>query len=257
MPDPPRPQRTIGVFETLLIIDGAPIELEAHLERLGQSVRELFCAELPAGARELVHERASRLVIGRLRLTVAPREDGSLAAAAITAVVGPDDLFPAWERAIALRPFVIRGGLGAHKWADRDGLAWSEAGEAEGSLPLLLDAGEEVLEAARANVFVVEDDVLLTPAADGRILPGVTRARVIETALALGLEVREQRLGLARMIAAGEAFLTGSVRGIEPVRAVGEAELGPPGEAVGELAAELKRAWVGGGVPGSARTRTY
>jgi para-aminobenzoate synthetase / 4-amino-4-deoxychorismate lyase len=94
-------------------------------------------------------------------------------------------------------------------------------------------------------VFAVEDGVLLTPAADGRILPGVARARAIETAVSLGLEVREQRLGLERMIAAGEAFLTGSVRGIEPVGSVGDSKLAPPGEAVNELAAEIKRGWLG------------
>ncbi|MFI4990358.1 MAG: aminotransferase class IV [Solirubrobacterales bacterium] len=245
MPDPPRPDRTIGLFETLLVIDGSPIELERHLERLGWSVRELFSQPLPADARALARERAAPLQVGRLRLTVAPRDDGSLAAAAVAAVVDPDDLFPSWERAIALRPFVLPGGLGEHKWADRERLAWAEAGESEGWLPLVLDLGGQVLEASRANVFAVEDGALVTPAADGRILPGVSRALAIETARRLGLEVREEQLGVPRMIAAGEVFLTGSVRGIEPVRAVGDAELGRPGQAVAELAGELERAWTG------------
>ncbi len=238
------PDRAIGVFETLLILDGTPIELEGRLERLGWSVHELFGAELPAGVRELVQERSEPLSVGRLRLTVAPRGNGSLDASAVTAVVDPDDLFPSWERAIALRPFVIPGGLGAHKWADRAGLAWTEAGEADGWLPVVLDAGNEVLEASRANVFAVEDGELVTPAADGRILPGVSRARAIETARALGIGVREEPLGVDRLIAAGEAFLTGSVRGIEPVRSLGDAELGPPSAAVAELASELKRDWM-------------
>lgn len=239
------PDRAIGVFETLLILDGSPIELDAHLERLGWSVRDLFGAELPAGVGELVSERASALPVGRLRLTVAPGGDGALGAEAVTAAVDPDDLFPSWERAMALRPFVIHGGLGAHKWADRAGLAWTESSEAEGCLPLVLDAGGEVLEASRANVFAVEEGVLVTPAADGRILPGVARARAIEAARALGLAVREESLGVDRLIAAGEAFLTGSVRGVEPVRSVGDAELGPPGDAVAALAAELRRMWMG------------
>jgi para-aminobenzoate synthetase/4-amino-4-deoxychorismate lyase len=245
VPDPPRPDRTIGLFETMLVLDGAPVELDRHLDRLGASVRELFGASLPADARGLALERAAPLRVGRLRLAVAPREDGSLAAAAVAAVVDRADLFPSWERAVALRPFVLPGGLGGHKWADRERLAWAEAGEAEGWLPLVLDAGEEVLEASRANAFAVEDGVLLTPAADGRILPGVSRAQALETARRLGLEVREERLGLQRMLAAGEVFLTGSVRGIEPVRAVGEVELSPPGPAVVELAAAIERAWTG------------
>ena len=249
------PDQAIGVFETMLVLDGSPIELDPHLRRLSASVRELFGAELPPGTRELVLQRASPLPVGRLRLTVAPRDDGSLGTAAVTAKVDPEDLFPSWERAMALRPFVIPGGLGEHKWADRDGLAWTEASEAKGALPLVLDSGEEVLEASRANVFAVEDGVLVTPAADGRILPGVARGRAIETAGSLGIEVREARLDVERMIAAGEAFLTGSVRGIEPVSAVGETALGPPGELLAELTAEMRRSWMGTSASSSARAR--
>jgi para-aminobenzoate synthetase/4-amino-4-deoxychorismate lyase len=229
----------------MLVLDGTPIELDPHLGRLSASVRELFSAGLPPGTRELVQERAAPLPVGRLRLTVAPRDDGSLGTAAVAAKVDPADLFPSWERAIALRPFVIPGGLGKHKWADRDRLAWTEAGEAEGALPLVLDSGEEVLEASRANVFAVEDGALLTPPADGRILPGIARARAIEAAGSLGIEVREERLDVQRLIAAGEAFLTGSVRGIEPVGAVGETALGPPGALLAELISEMRRSWMG------------
>jgi para-aminobenzoate synthetase/4-amino-4-deoxychorismate lyase len=239
------PDRAIGVLETLLIVDGSPIELEAHLERLHWSVRDLFGADLPAGTRELVLERASPLALGRLRLTIAPGPRGELGAGTVTAAVDPEDVFPAWERAIVLRPFVIHGGLGAHKWADRTGLARAESRESDGFLPLVLDGGGEVLEASRANIFAVEEGTLLTPAADGRILPGVARARAIEAARTLGIDLREETLGIERLIAAGEAFLTGSVRGVEPVRSVGEVELGETGETVAEIAAEMKQAWIG------------
>jgi para-aminobenzoate synthetase/4-amino-4-deoxychorismate lyase len=237
----------MGVFETLLILDGAPIELDAHLGRLSASARELFDAELPSEARDLALEHASPLALGRLRLTVAPEAGGALAADVVTASVDPESVFPAWERAIALQPFVVHGGIGAHKWADRSGLAWAAAMEAEGGLPLVLDVGGEVLEASRANLFCVADGKLLTPALDGRILPGISRARAIEAARSLAIEVREETLGIEQLIDAGEAFLTGSVRGIEPVRSVGEAQLGTPGEAVREVAAELRRIWMGKG----------
>jgi para-aminobenzoate synthetase/4-amino-4-deoxychorismate lyase len=228
----------------MLVLDGSPVELDPHLRRLRASLRALFGAELPPRTRELALERSAPLPVGRLRLTVAPRDDGTLGAAAVAAKVDRDDLFPSWERATALRPLVMPGGLGEHKWADRDRLAWTEAGEAKGALPLVLDTDEEVLEASRGNVFAIEDGVLVTPAADGRILPGVTRARAIETAGSLGIEVREECLDVQRLLVAGEAFLTGSVRGIEPVRSVGETELAPPGELLEELASEMRRRWM-------------
>ncbi len=251
MPDQPwAPDRSLGIFETVLVLDGEPVELDAHCERVALSARELFGRELPPRARELVLERAATLSVGRLRLTVSPREDGSLEVAAATAAIDPDDLFPRWERATALHPVVLAGGLGAHKWADREGLASAEDRAPRGCLPLVLDEGQQVLEASRANLFAVEDGALLTPPADGRILPGIARAKAIETAGRLGVEVREEAFALARLLACREVFLTGSVRGIEPVRAIADVRLAAPSPLAGELAAELERSWRNASRPG-------
>jgi para-aminobenzoate synthetase/4-amino-4-deoxychorismate lyase len=255
MPDFPCPDPAIGVFETLLVLDGEPVELDAHLQRLRASVRELFAAALPPDADALVLERAAPLPVGRLRLTAAPGPDGVPALDVVTAAVDPENVFPAWERAIALRLFLVEGGLGAHKWADRNGLAREEATAPDGALPLLVDIGEEVLEASRANIFAVEGELLVTPPTDGRILPGVARARAIESARALAIEVREEPLSAERLLECGEAFLTGSVRGIEPVSSVSDTQFSATGETVAALTAELRRRWTGGRAARSAQTR--
>ena len=244
MPELLRPDPAGGVFETLLVLDGRPIELEAHLERLSRSVGQLFGAVLPVDTRELMLESVSALSVGRVRLTAILGLDGVVNTAVVTAAVDPEDIFPAWERGVVLKPSLLRGGLGAHKWADRAGLSRLEAGGPERSVPLLLDVGEEVLEASRASVFAVEAETLITPSTDGRILPGVTRALAIDTAASLGIEVREEALALERLLAAGQAFLTGSVRGVEPVRSLDEAEFEVPGATVCALAAEMKQRWV-------------
>jgi para-aminobenzoate synthetase / 4-amino-4-deoxychorismate lyase len=242
------PDRASGVFETLLVLDGAPVELDAHLTRLRASVRALFGAELPGQIVRRAFEASTALALGRLRLTVAPVAGGAPNALVVdvaACTVDSEQLFAPWERAVALDPLTIVGGLGAHKWVDRRRLTTAATGAAD-RLPLVLDDGEEVLEVSRANVFAVEGGVLLTPAADGRILPGVARARAIEAARDLGLELREEPFDLRRLLAAGEAFVTGSVRGVEPVRAVGAAALAAPGEEARAVAAELRRRWIGG-----------
>jgi para-aminobenzoate synthetase/4-amino-4-deoxychorismate lyase len=242
------PDRASGVFETLLVEDGAPVELDAHLARLRGSVRALFGVEPPGEVVRRALEASAALPLGRLRLTVAPAPGDAPDALVVDAVTCPVDaaqLFPSWERAVALGPLTIAGGLGAHKWVDRRRLATAAARATSDRLPLVLDEGEEVLEVSRANVFTVEDGVLLTPAADGRILPGVARARAIDVAGALGIELREEPFDLTRLLAAGEAFVTGSVRGVEPVRSVGDAALAGPGEEARAVAAELRRRWIG------------
>jgi para-aminobenzoate synthetase/4-amino-4-deoxychorismate lyase len=85
---------------------------------------------------------------------------------------------------------------------------------------------------------------VVTPPADGRLLPGVTRAQAIEVARALGLEVREEPVSLDELARADEVFLTGAVRGVEPVRrCTGLAEW-DSGEVTGRVAAELRRVWL-------------
>jgi para-aminobenzoate synthetase / 4-amino-4-deoxychorismate lyase len=225
-----------GVFETLLVRDGRAVEVAAHLARLRSSVERLYDEPAPPELERLVADGARGLPLGRLRLTVAPNGGAALAADVRTAAVETAAVFPDWSRAVTLAPLVVEGGLGDHKWADRTLLERAEA-DAGGALALVVDADGTVLEASRASVFAVEGAAILTPPADGRILEGVARRRVLELA-----PVREEPISLERLLAADEVFLTGSVRGVEPVRACGE-RTWAEGEHARRIARALRRHW--------------
>jgi para-aminobenzoate synthetase / 4-amino-4-deoxychorismate lyase len=236
-----RPDPAAGVFETLLVAGGRPIELDGHLERLDHSVRTLYGQAPPSNAAELIEGSAAGIALGRLRLTVAPASDG-LAADVVTADVDPALVLPGWERPVRLAELTIAGGLGEHKWADRGPLAQAEA-DPSGAVPLIVDGDGTALEASRANVFAIHDGVLVTPPADGRILPGVARGRVIELARANGIEVRERSLTLAELSRADEVLVTGSVRGIEPVSAIGDETWPRNGTLTAALTQLLRERW--------------
>jgi para-aminobenzoate synthetase / 4-amino-4-deoxychorismate lyase len=248
-PDPEnasrRPDPQQGVFETLLVAGGRPVELEAHLERMAASLRALFGAAPVEQARDLVLERAAGLRLGRLRLGARPRRNGDVELETRGEEVEPAIVFPVAERGTALRSLAVPGGLGAHKWSDRSLIERAEARAPAGSVALLLDGDGTVLEASRANVFAVRGGAIVTPPADGRILPGVARAAAVEVARAAGLDVREEAIALAELTAAEEVFLTGSVRGIEPAGSLDGDELQAAGEVTGLIAAELRRRWLG------------
>jgi para-aminobenzoate synthetase / 4-amino-4-deoxychorismate lyase len=238
----PRPDPALGVFETLLVVDGLPLELEPHLARLDASLHALFGAPSPSATRELVFDHARGAGLARLRLTVAPDERRMLAATVVLAPVDASLVLPGRDRALDLAPLVVPGGIGAHKWADRRLLAGAEA-DAAPRVPLLLDRDGAVLEASRGNLFVVDDGILVTPPADGRLLPGVTRRRVLELAEALDIPVREDAVGFDRLWEAAEVFVTGAVRGIEPVRARDGAGVGSEDRITATLSDELRRFW--------------
>lgn len=81
------------------------------------------------------------------------------------------------------------------------------------------DRGHPVC-ATRANLFWVRDGVLHTPALDRCGVAGVTRARVLALAAAAGIDCRIGGQPWSALLAADEAFLSGSLIGIWPLRAI-------------------------------------
>jgi para-aminobenzoate synthetase/4-amino-4-deoxychorismate lyase len=249
----PHPDPEKGVFETMLVIDGRPVELGAHLHRLSSSLATVFGAAPPRRARKAILAAARRVRHGKLRITIAPIGKRRTRMSISTAEIERPLIFPSAEHAVALRSFAVEGGLGTHKWADRSLLEHAAASSA-GELPLLLSRDGAVLEASRGSVFLVRDGSLQTPATDGRILPGIARRRVIEVAHATGVEAREGRLTLDDLLRSDEVFLAGSVRGVEPVRSVDGAEIPVAGEVSRRVAAALRRRWLR--VPEAGRAAT-
>jgi len=242
--DAPPPDPSRGVFETLLVAGGRPLELEAHMARLEASVRGLFGAEPPPAARVLTVERAGEAELGRLRVDVAPGPDGTLGAEARLAEVERALVFPSWERALTLAPVVVPGGIGAHKWSDRRLLDQAEA-DRPGALALVLDEDGTVLEVSRGNVFLVRDEAVSTPPADGRLLPGIARLRLFDVARTAEIAVREEVVSVDDLAAADEVFVSGSVRGVEPVRAYADVREWAPGTLTQAVSDALRHRWLG------------
>lgn len=217
-----RPDPALGLIETLAVRDGQPLELDEHLARLAASAAEVYGAALPADLAARVRARAAEAYGATLpgdlaaRVRAAPVGAAGYARLRIDAVPGDRSgelrcaiavhpaALPEPAAPVALVPVCLPGGLGAHKWRDR---RLVDALRAElGALPLLVDSDGAVLEAAMANVWLVEGDALVTPPADGRILPGCTRARALALAGA-----REEAFDLDRLHAADAVALTSSI----------------------------------------------
>jgi para-aminobenzoate synthetase/4-amino-4-deoxychorismate lyase len=231
-----QPDRSRGVFETLLVVAGEPVELEAHLARLARSVEGVYSQELPPQIEDKLREAAVETSLGRLRCTLAPVEDG-FRVDLLAGGVDSETVFP--ERGVHLRSHPIAGGLGSHKWVDRKGIN-RPAPDEQGAL--IVDEGE-VLEAGWANVFAVRGGTLFTPPLDGRLLPGTTRAAVLELATSEGIESNQQPLHPGDLLTAEETFLTGSIRGIEPALSLDGQPLPACGDLSHRLAAALRQRW--------------
>ena len=124
---------TQGIYDTLLVEDGAVIDIEAHLARLDASVRSIFGSTIRAGLDEAVLRRAAGLTgRQRLRIDAVPR-DGEVRVTMTARTI--DDDASTW----ALVPRTIAGGFGEHKWSDRRAL--EHEGAPDRDLLLVADDG--------------------------------------------------------------------------------------------------------------------
>lgn len=115
---------------------------------------------------------------------------------------------------------------------------WNDPAVFEG---LLCDDAGRVISATMANLFAVIDGVLVTPALDRCGVAGVARAEILARGDA---QVRDLPLDL--LWQAQELFLSSSVRGILPLRTVGETAF-----ATGPYTRALQQHWCDLGFSGS------
>jgi branched-chain amino acid aminotransferase len=96
-------------------------------------------------------------------------------------------------------------------------------GYAEG---IALDVDGFVSEGSGENVFVIKKGTLLTPPVTAAILPGITRASVMQLAQDLRIPVVERNLPRESLYTADEIFFAGTAVEITPVRSVDRTVVG-------------------------------
>ncbi len=231
-----------GIYEVIQVVEGRPFALDPHLDRLEEGA-EIMRIPLPL-SREEFHQVARRLIadnevkngIVYIQLTrgaakrlhafpeqceptlvmlsrnTAPassekREKG------LQVITAPDNRWGlCYVKTVGLVPNIMAKQKAMEAGADeavfvRDGL---------------------VTEGSSSNLFAVKNGEVFThPLAN--ILPGITRAIVIDLCRQAGLTVWEKAFSLDRLREADEAFLTGTQMTMMPVVSVDGVKVGTGG----------------------------
>ncbi len=232
----------LGLFETLLGMDGKAVFGERHLARLAAGCARLGWvapqtefADLPAAMAGLLQRAGHGAGRARLRLAVSAGSGGlaDLTSGAdrlvwMTASPLPDtpasvavDIAP-WPR----NERSVLAGLKCASYAENL-VALDHARRAGFDETLFFNTTGDLCEAATANVFIVRDGVLLTPPLACGCLAGITRALVLELAAQHGLPCKVAALGPADLERAAEVILTSATRGPVAVSRVGARMLPP------------------------------
>jgi branched-chain amino acid aminotransferase len=109
---------------------------------------------------------------------------------------------------------------------------------------LMLNQAGEIAECSQSNFFIVKGGAVLTPPLAAGLLPGITREFVIELARDLDVPCREERLLPGDVLAADEAFITGTTREVTPVVQIDDTLVGSgqPGPVSRRLLAAFRAA---------------
>ena len=220
-----------GIFETIAAYRGTPFRVDEHLQRLRRGAAVLELA-LPDGDTLLAAMHVALEANGlldaakaRLRLTVSSPGDGSewwwIEAT-------PPPPHPATARVIT-GPFFRNersplAGLKTINYGDNV-VALRLAREAGAEEALFANTRDELCEGTWSNVFVRIDGTWHTPPLSSGCLPGITRGVVIGLFEEHGLPLSEATLSYASLDRVESAFLTSSLREIQPVAAIDGKEL--------------------------------
>jgi len=239
-----------GVFEGIRAYGGRVFKLEEHLKRLYDSAKAI-ALKIPLSKKEMRDKvletlRRNKLKDAYIRLIVSrgkgdlgldplkcPHPEVIIIAHRIS--IYPEELYKKGLEVVVVStrrniPSALNPCIKSLNYLNNI-LAKIEANYNGMPEAIMLNKDGYVAECTGDNIFIVRDEVLVTPPTWVGTLKGITRDAVIHLARKEGISVREEVFTPADLYASDECFLTGTAAEIIPVtrvdgRVIGEGEVG-------------------------------
>ncbi len=226
-----------GLFETMRIVNGKPFRFAQHLERMTRGA-DFLKIKLPFTPKELEKFAAqlgeqNKMPDAVLRVTLtrgpglrgySPKKSTTPTLAMTLHPLPPQNADEPLQWSMVTSSFRIPASdaLSSFKTTSKiiNVLARAEAEEKGADEALLLNTNGEVAETAGGNLFWVYQEKICTVPSGRGVLPGITRAVVLEICRSLGLETNKCVIKPEQLRRAEGIFVTQSALGIVPVVAL-------------------------------------
>jgi aminodeoxychorismate lyase len=221
-----------GLFETMRVVNGMPFRMAQHLERMTRGsdflkIKSPFTPkELEKFAAQLIEQNKMPDAILRVTLTRGPGErgyafNGKCKPTLVMTLHAAPPLENHIQWSLITSSFRIPAAdpISSFKTTSKilHVMARSEAAEKDADEALLINTNGEVAETASGNLFwVFQDNICTVPTGRG-VLPGITRAVVLEICQTLGLQVNKRVIKPEALRNSKGIFVTQSALGIVPV----------------------------------------
>ncbi len=222
-----------GLFETIAVFDGRCPFWDRHMLRLQTGCQRL---QLPAPEIVLLQNEALSLIKNESRAVlklIISRGAGGRGYRYPESVPGtrilmrhpwPEYPLQNWQQGVQLRfcetTLARQPRLAGLKHLNRleQVLArneWQDTNIAEG---LMLDENGNVIEGTMSNVFMLQNDILVTPDLSHCGVVGIMRACLLELAAKEGMNIRIGNISKQQLLEADEIFISNSLIGLWPVK---------------------------------------
>jgi branched-chain amino acid aminotransferase len=220
-----------GLFETTRVVRGKPFRFAQHLERMTRGadflkIKPPFTPnELQDFAEQLIEQDQLPEAILRVTLTRGPGERGYTPSAEGRPTVvmtlhpaPPADNPIQWSLITSSFRVPAADPLSSFKTLNKltHVMARAEAAEKGADEALLINTNGEVAETASGNLFWVYNDKICTTPTGRGVLPGITRAVVLEICQTLGLVTNKRVIKPEALKNSEGLFITQSAFGIVP-----------------------------------------
>ncbi len=230
-----------GFFETMKMVNGKIVLEELHFERLFASLDLLqfqkpiyFTPGYLSEQIAVLAKKNNHSKLARIRLTIF-RDEGGLYDVKDHF---PHHLIQTWELNPAMNVLNENGlVLGVYKDARKacDNFShvksnnylsyvmaalWAKKEQLNDAL--LLNPYNRIADATIANVFIVKDGIIKTPALSEGCVSGVMRRYLLQTLRKENMPVEEAQLQIEDVLQASEIFLTNAIYGIKWVKQLGD-----------------------------------
>lgn len=249
-----------GVYEVWRVIHGRLFETDRHLARLAHGLRELRIDAPDILQPERLHEIADRvltesgLLEGEASLYVEVTRGAAPRAHAFPAAGTPATVFVMANRLTPADALRERGAaaitLPDIRWLRCDiktiqllpNVLAKQAAVERGATEAIMIRDGVVTEGSHANVLAVFGGVLRTHPLNNLVLPGITRALVLDLARSMGIAVEEQAFTEQQLFDADELFIAGTTTDVMPIVRVDDRMIGAgvPGETTKRLSREYR-----------------
>ncbi|MGB7605482.1 MAG: aminotransferase class IV [Lutisporaceae bacterium] len=217
----------LGVFETILVLEGKPCFMELHFERLMQGCKKLGlqlvleAEQLKAQAQALISR--NNIKNGRLKL-LCFRDIKGISTLITVSDYDYKENFCEEGYDICLSeirrnphspmPYIKSLNYGENILTRERAInqGYQEA--------LFMNVYDRLCEGTISNIFWIKDNIVFTPEISCGILNGITRSQVIQLCRNLKLELHEGSYKYEELLEAEEVFITNSLIDIMPISKV-------------------------------------